>query len=66
MTHLLSYSHQGVNLGSHLNLTLSLVHDLEMPTQDPQGLFNKSTDVLGQQETTEDQRLVGGSRSQGE
>lgn len=45
-----SYSHQGIHLGPHFNLTLSLVHATQMPTQGPQGLLNKSTDVLGQEE----------------
>lgn len=50
MTHLPSYNYQGVNLGPHSNLTLSMLHATQMPTPGSQGLFNKSTDVLGQEE----------------
>lgn len=66
MTHLPSYNYQGVNLGPHANLTLSMLHATQMPTQGSQGLFNKSTDPGAGRETLEDQRLVGGSGSQGE
>lgn len=50
MTQLPSYNYQGVNLGSHSNLTLSMLYATQMPTQGSEGLFNKSTDVLGQEE----------------
>lgn len=67
MTHPPSYSHQGVNLGSHSNLTLSLVHATQIPTQVPKDCLIKAQMSWGRRrETREDQRLVGGSRPQGE
>lgn len=64
MTHSQSYRHQGVNLGSYSNPTLSDSRHANINTGSPRTVQSKSTDVLwGRRETMEAHGVVAGSRS---